>query len=148
MVEKPSNETFALAFAPLMEVRQGGVDRPATPADLLEVLEPPRYLLKDAEGHYLGDRGAGWVRRQRRAVVIPAIEDAREARRIGREEYGVDVRIVRLRRRGTKGIEGYRLRQNLDVRSENGLISFNVTNKESMDILAVLTGGAKRQGEA
>jgi hypothetical protein len=149
MVEPASNEAFARAFAPLIEVKQAGVERPATPADVLELIEPPRYVLKSPAGRYLGDKGRGWIASPRRALVLDHIDDAREARAIGLREYGVLVKIVRLRRRGTCGIEGYRLRPDLKVdTSSDGKIEFLLSQPEGMALLAALTGGNERSGSA
>jgi hypothetical protein len=140
-----TNAAFAEAFAPLFEVIQRGVRRGATPADLLEVVEPPRYVLKRGDA-YLGEKG--WRRRQREAVVLADIEDARAARAIGRREYGIDSKIVRVRRRGTLGIEGYALREGLKVEEAGTTLGFGVGKAEAMAMLAALTGGGTRSGKA
>jgi hypothetical protein len=70
--ERPpaSNAAFAEGFAQLFDVVQRGVRRRATPADLLELLEP-RYVLKQGE-LYLGRKG--WRRRQREAQVVGQLD--------------------------------------------------------------------------
>jgi hypothetical protein len=141
-----SDALFAEAFASLFEVLQRGVERPATPADIMEMIAEPRYVLKRGE-LYLGDR-SGWKQRQKQALVLTHIDDARAARAIGLREYGIVTKIVRVRRRGTLGIEGYRLRKGLDVQNLDGNLSFSLSNPEAMAILATLTGGARRSGEA
>ncbi|HEY2517826.1 MAG TPA: hypothetical protein VGI39_43450 [Polyangiaceae bacterium] len=141
-----SDAAFAEAFAALFEVAQGGVERPATAADILELITAPRYVLKRGNA-YLGE-GSGWKLRQRDALVLEHLDDAREARAIGLREYGVVTRIVRIRRRGTRGIEGYRLRQGLDVQHLDGVLRFSVGRPEAMEMLATLTGAVKRSGEA
>jgi hypothetical protein len=140
-----SNAAFAEAFAPLFDVIQRGVRRAARPADLLEMVEPPRYVLKRGDV-YLGEKG--WRRRQREAVVLADIEDARAARALGRREHGIDSKIVRVRRRGTLGIEGYALREGLKVEETGMTFGFAVGEQEAMAMLAALTGGGSRSGKA
>jgi hypothetical protein len=147
-MEPPSNRAFAEAFAPLMQVKQSGTERPATPADILELLEP-RFVLKSPLGRYLGDEGRGWLDGHRGALVLNHIDDARRARKIALTEYGLRVIIVRLRRRGTLGIEAYRLRPDIDARADaGGTLSLFLSQPEGMALLAAMTGGAERSGTA
>ena len=53
------DEEFAKAFAHLMEILQNGKMRPATPNDVLELVGPPRCVLKRANGDYLAEGGNG-----------------------------------------------------------------------------------------
>jgi hypothetical protein len=140
-----TNAAFAEAFAPLFEVIQRGVRREARPADLLELVEPPRYVLKRGDV-YLGEKG--WRRKQREALVLADIDDARAARAVGRREHGIDSTIVRIRRRGTLGIEGYKLREGLNVEDTGATLGFGVGKAEAMAMLAALTGGGSRLGKA
>src|ERR1700728_2199874 len=106
MPKQASDEGVARAFAPPVEVQQRGRLRAATANDVLELLEvnDGRYVLKGSGG-YLAQSGKGWTERQREAIVIPDRTFAHEARREGLRENGVAVKVVRLRRRGTCGIE-------------------------------------------
>jgi hypothetical protein len=140
-----TNAAFAEAFAPLFEVIQRGVRRGAKPADLLEMVEPPRYVLKRGDA-YLGEKG--WRRKQREAVVLADIDDARAARAVGRREHGIDSKIVRVRRRGTLGIEAYMLREGLKVEEAGETFGLAVGKPEAMVMLAALTGGGARSGKA
>jgi len=142
---KVSNAAFAEGFAQIFDVLQRGVRRRATPADLLELLEPPRYVLKRGD-EYLGRKG--WRRRQRSGVVFAHRDDARAAQSLGRREYGVETRVVRIRRRGTMGIEGYAMREGLKVEEAGGLLGFGVSGADAMQMLAALTGGAGNKGKA
>jgi hypothetical protein len=142
-----SNAAFAEAFAPLMLVVQKGVERPAMPADILELIEPPRYLLK-ARNEYAATEGKGWSLKQKEAIVIPDLDAAREFQEMGLREYGVRVRIVRLRRRGTVGLEACRLRPDVRITEQGGLIDIGVSAKDAQAMLAALTGGTDHQGKA
>lgn len=141
-----SNATFAEGFAALFDVVQRGVRRRATAADLLEILEPPRYVMKRKK-LYLGHNG--WGRKQRDAHVLDDLADARRARQIAREEHGVEMRIVRVRRKGTMGIEGYAIREGLNVSDHDGFLGIGgVGDADAMAMLATLVGGAGKQGKA
>jgi hypothetical protein len=141
---KVSNAAFAEGFASLFDVVQRGVRRRATAADLLELLEPPRYVLK-REKLYLGE--AGWSRKQRDAFVLAAVEDARGAQEIGRQKSGVETRIVRVRRKGTMGIEGYAMREGLKVTDAGGLLGIGgIGDADAMAMLASLVGGGGNKG--
>jgi hypothetical protein len=146
-MEPISDEDFARAFAPLLEVVQRGVTRTATPNDVLELISAPngRYVVK-AGSSYLGDAGRGWTRRQREALVIPDRDAARSALQMGRE-HGIEVRIVRLRRRGTCGLEAFRIRPDIAVRIESGEIRFDVAKEEAMRMLEILTRAKVAAGE-
>jgi hypothetical protein len=145
-----SDAEFALAFARLLEVIQNGRTRPATPADVLELLEANegRYLLKRrADGAYMADEGKGWTRRQRDALRIPDRAYAHEARKMGLREHGVSVKVVRLRRKGTCGLEAVKLRTGITVNEHgDGLTGLGgIGQDEAMAMLALLTG-AKDSG--
>ena len=143
-----SNAAFANAFAPLVEVLQRGLARPATPADVLELIDPPRYVLKRKDA-YLADKGKGWTRRQREALIAEHIDAAREGQTIGRREHGIEVRIVRIRRRGTLGIQAYRLRPDIKVNdAKDGMLELIMSHPEAMDLLAALTGATDSSGTA
>ena len=148
MTEQASDEDFARAFAPLIEVKQRGRMRAATPNDVLELLDANngRYVLK-GKGGYLAQHGKGWTLLQREAIVIPDRAFAHQARREGMRTNGVAVTVVRLRRRGTCGIEGVRLRQGLDVNSTGDLVTIGLSAEEAKSMLAALTG-AKTAGDA
>jgi hypothetical protein len=143
-----TDNDFALAFAPLLEVLQRGRMRPATANDVLELLDGNggRYLLKGERG-YLAQTGSGWSPRQRDALVIPDRAFAHKARRQGRRENGVEVKVVRLRRRGTCGIEAVRMRAGLDVSSKDGTLGIGISAAEAMTMLATLTGAKSGEGE-
>ena len=145
MTKPATDEEFARAFAPLLEVQQKGRLRAATPNDVLELLQPGRYVLK-GRGGYLAEHGKGWTKRQREAIVIPDRAFAHEARAQGMRENGVAVKVVRLRRRGTCGLEAVRMRQGLEVSQNEGFIGINVSDVDAMTMLAALTG-AKVQSE-
>jgi hypothetical protein len=149
MTMPASDEDFARAFAPLLEVQQRGQLRPATPNDVLELLdgENGRYVLKGERG-YLANKGAGWSDRQRDAIRIPDRAFAHEARRQGLRENGVSVKVVRIRRRGSCGIEAVRMRPWVDVKiREGGDLDIGVGKEEAMTILAALTGAKSGAGE-
>ncbi len=140
-----SDADFALAFARLLEVIQNGQTRPATPADVLELMEvnEGRYLLKRrADGAYMA-----WTRRQRDALRIPDRAYAHEARKMGLREHGVSVKVVRLRRKGTCGLEAVKLRTGITVNEHgDGMTGLGGIGKdEAMAMLALLTG-AKGSG--
>ena len=139
MTKPATDEEFARAFAPLLEVQQNGRFVPATPNHVLELLGPPRYLLKGSAG-YLADGGKGWTDRQREAIVIPDRDFADEACEMGLRKNGVTVKVVRLRRRGTRGLEAVRIRQGLELTEKDGLISFGIGADEAMAMLTALTG--------
>jgi hypothetical protein len=148
MPKSASDEDFARAFAGLIEVQQGGRFRPATPNDVLELLESNegRYVLKGSGG-YLAQRGKGFTERQREAIVIPDRAYAHEARRMGLRENGVATKVVRLRRRGTCGIEAVRMRAGLDVSEKDGLVGIGITATDAMTMLAALSGAKEERGE-
>jgi hypothetical protein len=148
MTRKATDEEFARAFAPLLEVQQGGLFRAATANDVLELLDgnDGRYVLK-GRGGYLAKQGKGWTLLQREAIVISDRAFAHEARRQGLRENNVAVKVVRLRRRGSCGLDAVRMRPGLDVSEKDGLVSFGVSPAEAMAMLATLTG-AKTEGEA
>jgi len=147
MTKQASDEEFARAFAPLIEVQQRGQLRAATPNDVLELLDgnDGRYVLK-GRGGYLAEHGKGWTLLQREAIVIPDRAFAHQARRQGMRENGVAVKVVRLRRRGTCGLEAVRMRQGLDVSAKDGYLSIGISPDDAMTMLATLTG-AKVGGE-
>jgi hypothetical protein len=144
-----SDADFALGFARLLEVIQNGRLRPATPADVLELMEAHqgRYLLKRRDdGAYMADAGKGWTRHQRKALRIPDRALALEARKMGLREHGVSVKVVRLRRKGTCGLEAVRLRTGITVSERDGLVGLGgIGQDEAMAMLAILTG-AKEPG--
>jgi hypothetical protein len=148
MPKQASDEEFARAFAPLLEVQQRGRLRAATPSDVLELLEinEGRYVLK-GRGGYLARSGNGWTDRQREAIVIPDRAFAHQARRQGLRENGVVVKVVRLRRRGTCGIEAVRLRPGLDVSAKDGTIGIGLSTADAMTMLAALSGAKEGSGE-
>jgi hypothetical protein len=148
MTKQTSDEDFARAFAPLLEVQQRGKLRPATANDVLELIESNqgRYVLK-GRGGYLAVDGKGWTEHQREAILIPDRAFAHEARRMGKRENGVAVKVVRLRRPGTCGIEGVRIRAGLDVTVEDGTVSFDVSKPEAMAMLTQLMGAKVEGGE-
>ncbi len=141
MPNPASDVDFARAFAPLLEVKQRGVARAATANDVLELLDGNngRYVLKGSRG-YIARTGHGWTERQREAIVIPDRALAHSARRQGRKENDVVVKVVRLRRRGTCGIESVRMRPGLDVSAKDGTIGIGMSAAEAMTMLAALTG--------
>jgi hypothetical protein len=142
-----SDDDFARAFAPLLEVMQRGKMRPATPNDVLELLcgNNGRYIVKRGE-HYLGDNGIGWTRKQREALVIPDHDAALSALAMGREQ-GIEVRLVRLRRYGTLGLEAVRIRPDIAVQVDSGEIRFDVGGEEGMRMLEILTKAKVATGE-
>jgi hypothetical protein len=142
-----SDDAFAHALAPLLEVQQRGRIRPATPNDVLELLESNagRYVLKGRRG-YMAVGGNGWTSRQRKALVIPDRATAHEGRRMGIRDNGIVVKVVRLRRKGTCGIEGVRLRPGIKVKANDEFIGIDVSDAEAMAFLAALTGA--KEGEA
>ncbi len=148
MANPVTDEQFAIAFAPLLEVKQNGVIRPATPNDVLELVDGNggRYLLKGAEG-YLAKQGAGWTTRQRDAIVIPDRAFAHEARREGLEKNGIRTKVIRLRRPGTCGIESVRMRAGVEVSEKDGLLGIGVSEAEGMALLAALAGAKAEGGE-
>jgi hypothetical protein len=145
---KASDDDFARAFAPLLEVLQGGLMRPATAADVLELLGAggPRYVLKRGDGQYVAKEGRGFSPDQRDAVVIPELAYAREMRDMGRNKYGVRTKVVRLRRKGTVGLEGVRLRPDIPVTDSGDVVELSLKHPEAMALLAALTG-AKPAGK-
>jgi hypothetical protein len=148
MTTPTSDEDFARAFAPLLEVKQGGRMRAATPNDVLEILDGNngRYVLKGWRG-YIAQKGSGWSERQREAIVIPDRALAHKMRRQGLQENGVTVTVVRLRRRGTCGIEAVRMRAGLDVSKADGVLGIGVSPSDAMAMLAALTGAKSEEGE-
>jgi hypothetical protein len=148
MPKLATDNEFATAFAPLLEVHQRGVTRAATPNDVLELLDGDggRYLLKGSGG-YLAQQGKGWTSRQREAIVIPDRAFAHQAKREGMERNGVKVKVVRLRRRGTSGLEWVRIRKGVDVNEKNGLLGIGVSDAEAMAMLAALSGAKPETGE-
>ena len=140
------DEEFARAFAHLMEVLQNGKMRPATPNDVLELVGPPRYVLKRENGDYLAEGGKGFSPKQRRALVIDDLEYAREAKKLGLEGYGVKTKIVRIRRRGTLGLEAVRLRPDLKISSDAETIGISMPPADAMQILATLRGAKQGKG--
>jgi hypothetical protein len=148
MPKKASDEDFARAFAPLLEVQQRGRLRAATPNDVLEILEVNggRYVLKGSGG-YLAQSRKGWTDRQREAIVISDRVFAHQARRQGLRENGVVVKVVRLRRRGTCGIEAVRMRAGLDVSAKDGTLGIGLSAADAMTMLAALSGGKEESGE-
>ncbi len=145
-----SDEQFAQGFAPLLEVLQRGTYRQATPADVLELLSSGgrRYVLKARDGRYLAKDGSGWSETLEGAIILDDRQDAKETQKLGLEEYGVRVRVVRIRRKGTSGVTHVRLRPGLDVKNDGNLLSFMVNDAEAMHLMAALTGaqvGAKKQ---
>jgi hypothetical protein len=145
-----SDEEFARAFAPLLEIMQGGKARAATPNDVLELLGAgggPRYVLKGKDGRYLAEHGKGWTPLQREAIVMNEREHADQMCAMGLAQYGVHTRVVRLRRRGTVGIEGVRLRPGLDIQADSEKIEIALSNPEAMALLAALSGAKLETGE-
>lgn len=139
-----NEEEAAQTFAPFFEVFQNGVERQATTADLLELFESggPRYVIKDKHDRYISKDGRTWTFQQREALVIPDGAAARRTAKQGRA-HGVPARAVRIRRAGTCGIKGYRLKPGTDVSmSEKGL-DFRTSDEHAFDIHALLAG-AKR----
>jgi hypothetical protein len=136
-----TDEEFANGFAHLIEVVQKGRARPATPNDVLELIGSggPRYVLKRPNGEYMGRGGSGFTPEQRRALVIDDLETAREAKRVGMSEYGVRVNVVRIRRRGTCGLELVRLRPDLDITREADSIAIAMTPADAMKLLATIS---------
>jgi hypothetical protein len=148
MTKKATDQEFARAFAPLLEVQQRGRFRAATPNDVLELLDgnDGRYVLKGERG-YLAMHGKGFSPHRREAIVIPDRAFAHEARQRGWRENRVKVRVVRLRRPGTSGLEAVRMRPGLDVSVKDGLVGIGVSSAEAMTMLAALTGAKGEGGE-
>jgi hypothetical protein len=136
----------ARAIARLLEVRVRGVARPATAEDVLEITNPPRYLLKGEHGFYIARDGRAWTDKQRDAMVIPDRSAARAVREQGLSR-GVPVRVVRLRRRGTVGLDGSRLRPDIQGSVEgDDRVNLNMSEDDALAFLAALTG-ATEDGE-
>jgi hypothetical protein len=133
----------ARALAGLIEVCQRGVARPATANDVLELTSTPRYLLKGPDGRYVGKGGRGWTEKQRKALIIDDLALAREMRREGRDDYGIRVKIIRLRRKGTAGLEAARLRRDLKVSVQDGTIAFQLSPEDAMTFLSALDGATE-----
>ena len=148
-MKKATDAEFARAFAPLLEIQQRGVMRPATAADVLELLGSggPRYLLKRGDGEYLASEGRGFSPDQRDAAVLPELAFAREMRDMGWTKYGVKTKIVRLRRKGTAGLEGVRLRPDISVTDSGDMVALSLNHPEAMALLAALTGAKPGEGE-
>ncbi len=147
MKEPASDEEFARAFAPLLEVEQNGRFRTATASDVLEILEygGGRWVLKGKRG-YLAKKG--WSPRQRDAIVAPDKATAQHLRGVALREHGVAVKVVRVRRKGTCGVVAVRLRAGLPVTTDaNGNIGLGVGEDEAMGMLTALLGGKKAEGE-
>jgi hypothetical protein len=148
-MKKASDTAFARAFAPLLEISQGGVIRPATAADVLELLSSggPRYVLKRRDGQYVAKDGKGFSPHPRDAVVIPDLEYAREMRDMGFNDYGVRTKVVRRRRKGTAGLEAVRLRPDIDVTADEERLTLSLSNPEAMALLTALTGAKAPETE-
>jgi hypothetical protein len=148
-MKKTSDDAFASAFAPLLQVWQRGVMRPATAADVLELLSSGgrRYVLKRGDGQYLAKEGKGFSPHPRDAVVIPELEYAREMRDMGLNDYGVRTKVVRWRRKGTAGLEAVRLRPDIDVTTDSERLSLSLSNPEAMALLTALTGAKEAETE-
>jgi hypothetical protein len=150
-VEPPPSEDAGMglqeahALAQLIEVRVRGVDRPATAADVLELTMPPRYLLRHADGRYVG-RERHWVDGQRDALVIDDRDFAHEMAREGRGR-DVPVRVIRLRRRGTVGLEGARLRPTIATRVGDGMIALDLPAELGFAFKAALESATEDGGE-
>jgi hypothetical protein len=142
-----SEEATARALAPLIEILgRDGSSRPATPNDVLEFVGTPRYVLKDAHGRYIRADGQGWTDRQREALVIPDADAARASAEYGRRNHGVRTRVVRVRRKGTCGVAGVRLRQDVVARIGPDNIELDVTPEDAMGFLAAMTGAKDDDG--
>jgi hypothetical protein len=68
-----------------------------------------------------------------------------DGQRIARS-HGVKTRVVRLRRRGTSGIDGCRLRPDIVTRVGDQSIELDVKPEDAMALLAALSGA--KDGEA
>jgi hypothetical protein len=148
MVKQATDSEFARAFAPLLEIQlKDGRFRAATPNDVLELIDPTRHYVLKGDGGYLAKHGKGWTRIQREAIKIPDRAFAHQARRQGLRENGVTTKVVRLRRRGTCGMQAVRLRPGLDVTDKDGFLSFGIGASEAMEMLATLTGAKVGGGE-
>lgn len=147
--DKRSDEDFARAFAPLFEVMQRGEMRPATPADVLELLGTGgrRYVLKGLDGRYIAGDGSGWTRRQRRAAVVDDLDDARAMKRLGLQQYGVRVKIVRIRRKGTCGVEAIRLRPDIATTFDGDRVGLGLKPEDVMNLMAVMSRAKGGEGE-
>ena len=143
MPDKMTDEQFARTFAQLFQVVQRGALRPATPADILELIGPRRYVLKGMDARYLARDG--FTAKQRAAIVIDDRALARELRDEGLRDHGVKTRVVRLRRRGTSGIEAIGFRPDVDARVKDGGVALGLPREDLMDLMAALTR-AKRGG--
>jgi hypothetical protein len=142
-----TDEEFARTVAHLLEVKQNGHGRPATPADVLEFFElgPARYVLRGAHGYYLGKDLRSWVQLQSEAYVLSDVRAARIHRRDARA-HGIVIKIARIRRRGTCGLEAVRFRDDVATNITGEGIEITVPDGRAIEVLAALMSAKEGRG--
>jgi hypothetical protein len=75
-------------------------------------------------------------------------DDRREAHALvhALAESGIEVSVLRLRRRGTRGIEGYRLRPDIRVDDLGGGFGLGISEADGMQLMARLAGAKSGVG--
>jgi hypothetical protein len=147
--DETSEKESARALAPLLEVvLRDGTVRGATANDVLEVMmeASPRYVLRDEGGRYVAADRKSWTERQSEALIIPDREVARATAKYGSKASGVVTRAVRVRRRGTCGVVGVRLRPDIKATVDGERIELSVKADDVMALLAVMHGAKDEKG--
>jgi hypothetical protein len=150
VADEMSDEEAARALAPLLEIKlRDGTVRRATANDVLELMAvgPPRYVLKDSSGRYIAADRKSWTDLQSEALIIPDRDVARATAKHGSKVSTVKTRAVRICRRGTCGIEGVRLRPDVEAKQgRSGAIELAMKPEDAMALLGVMRRAKDGEG--